>query len=452
MAVLSARELFIGLPCLTVVYLTALVLYRLYLSPLAKFPGPKLAASTLWYEFYYDVVKRGRYTWKIAELHAQYGPIIRISPYELHIDDPEYYDELYVGPSQRKSLKYEYSVRGFGPTNFTFSTIGHEHHRLRRAAIAPLFSKALIQQFEPSVQAMIDKLMSRLQKLKGSGTVINMIAMYPCLTSDIICQYAFASPYGYLDEPEFAPLWHKAVMDASEGSHFFKQFPWLESMMRKMPTSIVRKMVPGLAALFQLVEMVHDKVGKVQSDFAENKKVDSPQTIFHSMIANNQLPPEEKTTERLEAEGAGVVAAGAMTVAHTLSVISYHIIANPNIQEKLEKELEAAFSDPASPVRWGQLEQLPYLSAIIQEGLRWAPGVSHRLQRISPDIDLHYKDWTIPRGTPVGMTSILMHENPSLFPNPRAFDPDRWLQADSARLRKYIVAFTKGSRQCLGIK
>ena len=56
--------------------------------------------------------------------------------------------------------------------------------------------------------------------------------------------------------------------------------------------------------------MVHDKVNKVQSDFAEDKEVNSRQTIFHGLIANDQLPPEEKTTERLEAEGAGVVAAG----------------------------------------------------------------------------------------------------------------------------------------------
>ena len=45
----------------------------MYFSPLAKFPGPKLAALTLWVEFYYDVVKRGRYTWKIEEMHKQYG-------------------------------------------------------------------------------------------------------------------------------------------------------------------------------------------------------------------------------------------------------------------------------------------------------------------------------------------------------------------------------------------
>jgi hypothetical protein len=50
-----------------------LVIYRLYLSPISNFPGPKLAACTLWYEFYFDVVKRGRYTWKIGELHEEYG-------------------------------------------------------------------------------------------------------------------------------------------------------------------------------------------------------------------------------------------------------------------------------------------------------------------------------------------------------------------------------------------
>ena len=117
---------------------------------------------------------------------------------------------------------------------------------------------------------MLEKLISRLETLKGSGTVINMIDMYPCLTSDIICQYAFASPYGYLDEPEFAPLWHKAVMDASEGSHFFKQFPWFESMMRKLPTSMVRKMVPGLSALFQLVDVCFGKFARRDSYLNES--------------------------------------------------------------------------------------------------------------------------------------------------------------------------------------
>lgn len=58
---------------LFVLYIVGGVIYRLYYSPLSKFPGPKLAAATYWYEFYYDAILRGRYMFKIKELHEKYG-------------------------------------------------------------------------------------------------------------------------------------------------------------------------------------------------------------------------------------------------------------------------------------------------------------------------------------------------------------------------------------------
>lgn len=54
-------------------YFTSLAFYRLFLDPLAKFPGPKLAALTRYYEAYYDLIRNGQYTFKIAELHKKYG-------------------------------------------------------------------------------------------------------------------------------------------------------------------------------------------------------------------------------------------------------------------------------------------------------------------------------------------------------------------------------------------
>jgi len=51
----------------------SLAIYRLFFHPLAGFPGPKLAAATFWYEYYYDVTKHGVYLWKIKELHEIYG-------------------------------------------------------------------------------------------------------------------------------------------------------------------------------------------------------------------------------------------------------------------------------------------------------------------------------------------------------------------------------------------
>jgi hypothetical protein len=48
-------------------------LYRVTLHRLAKFPGPRFAAITYKYEFYYDGIKGGAYTKKIAELHQKFG-------------------------------------------------------------------------------------------------------------------------------------------------------------------------------------------------------------------------------------------------------------------------------------------------------------------------------------------------------------------------------------------
>jgi hypothetical protein len=58
---------------LLIAYLIGLALYRLYLSPLAQFPGPKLAALSQWYEFYYEIVCPGQYIWQIQRMHKKYG-------------------------------------------------------------------------------------------------------------------------------------------------------------------------------------------------------------------------------------------------------------------------------------------------------------------------------------------------------------------------------------------
>lgn len=67
---------------LIVLIYTARTIYSVYFGPLAKFPGPKIAAATLWYEFYYDVILMGRYTFRIKEMHEKYG--IRIPPSLIH--------------------------------------------------------------------------------------------------------------------------------------------------------------------------------------------------------------------------------------------------------------------------------------------------------------------------------------------------------------------------------
>jgi cytochrome P450 len=97
------------------------------------------------------------------------------------------------------------------------------------------------------------------------------------------------------------------------------------------------------------------------------------------------------------------------------------------------------------------MEKLPFLTAVLKEGLRLGYGTTARSARIAPDTPLKLGDWIIPPGTPVSMTTPLTHHDESIFPNSNSFDPDRWLKADSSRLEKYLLSFSKGSRACVGL-
>jgi hypothetical protein len=104
----ALRAFVIGL----IVYTCCLVIWRLFFHPLRKIPGPKLAAITYWYEFYQDVILQGNYVKVYPDLHKQYGtmsaldinvsnyrltlstgPVVRVSPDRVHINDPEYFHE-----------------------------------------------------------------------------------------------------------------------------------------------------------------------------------------------------------------------------------------------------------------------------------------------------------------------------------------------------------------------
>lgn len=63
----------VSLLCAAIAYLLLIAVKHVYFSSLSQFPGPKWAALTLWNEFYWDVIKRGTFIWKIEEMHKKYG-------------------------------------------------------------------------------------------------------------------------------------------------------------------------------------------------------------------------------------------------------------------------------------------------------------------------------------------------------------------------------------------
>nr|DAD54578.1 TPA_asm: putative tryptophan 6-hydroxylase [Fusarium equiseti] len=428
----------------------SLAIKRLYFSPLAKFPGPKLAALTMWYEFYYDVVKRGNYFRQIAKMHDQYGPVVRINPFELHVNDPTFYPILYSS-STKKRDKWSWAAGMFGNNTSVFSTVPHDHHRIRRAALNPLFSRTAIKQLEPTIKCQMHELSRRLDSFCESGMVLDLGLAFTVFAADVISAYCFGEPFGLLQDPDFAPEWVETVAAPSELGHLIKQFPWALGLFRLLPRSLIGVISPAIVRLYTIQEWMSLNVQSLISKRHDDHSSSAKSCVFEALL-RSKLPASEKTVDRLKGEGQTLIGAGTLTTANVLKHVVFHTLDNPDRLHALAAELEAEFPDPNEDVSLDRLERLPLLTAYIKEALRLGYGVTHRLQLLA-DEPLHCNGMIIPPRTPVGMTSIFMHDDPTVFPNPREFDPDRWLGEveDRRHLERCFVPFSKGTRMCLGM-
>ncbi|KAM7211957.1 cytochrome P450 monooxygenase sdnE [Rhypophila decipiens] len=414
----------------TVFYIVVGGIRRVDLSPLSKFPGSKLAALTLWYEFYWDGVKRGTHIWR---MHKKYGPIIRSNPYEIHILNQDFFDELYSGPPAAsrsgpvtKLDKYHWWLNTAGAGGSTFSAVTYQHHRLRRSPLAPFFSARSVENLEPMIKSKVEKLCSRFSQLAQTGEVVRLDAAFMALTMDVICEYAFDDDRWYLDKHDFEANWKDSVVKAAEGGAMARQFPWmLPLLMERVPLHLVSWMNPAAGTLVGWRETVF----KVVRDGNKERR-----TIFHT-LRDCDVPREEKTAKR--------------TTAQTLTRIMFYLNLDKSVLERVRAELDTVLGEKGELFTWTVLQRLPYLSAVVKEGLRLSYGITVRNPRIERE-DIRYKDYVIPAGTPVSQSAYFILMHPDIFPEPTEFRPERWIQPGK-RLDKYLVSFGKGTRQCLGI-
>lgn len=112
------------------------------------------------------------------------GPIVRVTPHELHVRDSEYYDEIYA-PSAKKRDKWTGFVTVTGAPGSTFSTSGHELHRQRRAVLNPFFSKWVITSNETQIKAKVEQLCQRLEGYADSGQILRIDVAYSALVRDM---------------------------------------------------------------------------------------------------------------------------------------------------------------------------------------------------------------------------------------------------------------------------
>ncbi|KAL4873378.1 hypothetical protein BDV12DRAFT_192363 [Aspergillus spectabilis] len=453
------------------VYSVWLAIYRLYLHPLAGFPGPRLAAATGWYEFYYDIIKGAKYVYKVDELHKEYGPILRINPHEIVINDADFYNHVYVTANTRRTTipaRYKSGINFDGATTVTQS---HELHRRHRKLLEPFFSRSGTDKIESILIEEARLLDDRLKGLKGTGHVIRLDHVLSAFAGDVVERICCEDPQLRINHPEFGKDWWVSNCfddDENLDSETFRQnlvednikplllivhFPQLAALARIIPTDLLLRFYPGAEGLYVFRQRAIKHIIDAKRDsYGPEKFQQSSSSSLFRHIFDRGLPESDADTERLAREAMTLFGAGTTTVARAIIIMCYYVLADPDMRKRLSEELKDVMADyPNNLPTWKELEQLPYLHAMIKEGLRLSYGVMRRLPRISPDVAIQYKQWSIPAGTLVGMAAYSLHTDPNVYPEPFKFKPERWLGEYDPKMNRNWIPFTRGSRNCVGM-
>ena len=171
---------------------------------------------------------------------------------------------------------------------------------------------------------------------------------------------------------------------------------------------------------------------------------DTAKGDFFSHVLKGEL-----TEDQLASHASVFMVAGAETIAIVLTGTTTFLAQNPRAFNKLKDEVRCAFKDSAE-IDGETTGRLPYLKAVIEEGLRLFPPVSG-LPRVSPGetIDGTY----IPKGVVVMAETRVMARDPRNFPDPDAFKPERWIDEKQSFDRRLTnLAFYMGPRGCMGLQ
>ncbi|EME41071.1 hypothetical protein DOTSEDRAFT_178435 [Dothistroma septosporum NZE10] len=432
-----------------ITYIAIKCIYRRFFHPLANVPGPFLPAVTKLYQSYYN----GRYYLQIEKLHQQYGSIVRITPNEVHIADAECYDKIYyVGSKYWKSPNF---YNAMCVPNSTFGTPPNDIHRIRRGAMNPVFSRQKVLELEGIVQEKASKVCARMQDGVNNGEPVDLHHAFRAVSLDVISDFAFDRCYNFLDKEDTGAQFFEMARGIGPALWGFQQFPSLQRLALKTPPWMAPYLSKPLGYVTNLQVECVTQVEGVQQKMREKRDL-GRETIFTTLLTDNGDKPEGyriPTAWELKDEAYSVLVAASDTTGNAMTVAAFNVLHNQEIYRKLVAELEDHFPHQTTDLPFVELEKLPYLTAVIKEGLRLSFGVIGRLPRVVPAGGATFHSHYLPAGTVASMSSWMMHRDPAVFPSPNTFSPERWLvsDAESRRLDHNMVPFGRGSRQCIGM-
>ncbi|KAK6217992.1 hypothetical protein LQW54_003050 [Pestalotiopsis sp. IQ-011] len=352
-------------------WLALKIVRGVYFSPLAKVPGPKFAAATYLDEFYHQAIRNDWGTY-LKSLHQRYGPIVRISPNEVSILD---HDWSYVHFNKRNLDKEERYFQ-LAPRS-TATLTPHSEHKVRRDMIMPLFNGKSLRQFEAaSLSPYFSRLDRWLAQYAESGEPLNLTHLIWAASNDILVKYIFGSELGLLEKEDLAAGYRLRSFNATRLASVFRQWPLvLLFKIRNLPIVRTIAALPIESLSARLTAPLYKS-----SPAADQKAPNN--SVAKTLHENHKLYQDASV---LNPECAEFMLGGTEAITYDLIHDFHGLLCHPAKIETLRAELNALSKDGSNIWEDARVPSLPYLNAVVKEGLRLNDSEGIRFVRQSKD-------------------------------------------------------------------
>ena len=304
-----------------------------------------------------------------------------------------------------------------------------EYHRRLRHMSQPAFHHSRMAAY---ADGMLDVVTGVADSWRN-GQVVDLARDMYMMTMDILTKTLFSALAGSAVTAEVQRS--LPVLVAGVGRRAFIPIP----LLHRLPLPVNRREQEALQRLYDLVD-------GIIADYRATD-VDRGDLLSTLMLARDEQTGEGMTNEQLHDQIRSMMVAGTETSATILAWVFHILDTRPEIESRVHAEVDGVLRGKAAT--YDDLPRLEYLGRVVQETLRRYP-TGWLLSRVALT-DVTLGGYHVPAGADVYYTPYGLHHDPRVFPDPKHFDPDRWLP-DRARSipRNGYLPFGTGVRKCIG--
>ncbi|CAG9986859.1 unnamed protein product [Clonostachys byssicola] len=456
---------------LVIVGVIAQAIYDLKFHPLAKFPGPKIAAvSNVWWAFHSI---SGRYPWVIEDNLKRYGKyfalsifyikqydpnyisgdVIRIAPNELVFITPQAAKDIYLAQQNHLEsfVQVGYDALDTGDNGITGEPNPARHREIAKR-LAPAFSNRNLIAKEPTIQKHMDQFIQKMEQLQGSNIEFRQWSDW--LALDLSADMTYSQDEGHVRDMKDS--------DFLKFTLRLNRFLTLSQISRKFNLAVRVILTPFvyLAIPPSTWPSIPTLLKKAAKDFQQriDRRGNTEQLDYvEQMLPIDHPVPGKKELFHVQNVAGQLLLASWQPLANQFYIILLFLLKDPDVYANAVSEVRIAYDD-SGEITLGSVagENLKYLQACVSEGLRLHAETTDGLPRISPGaiVDGHY----IPQGVICQVSYFAATRSPRFFHEPLQFRPERWLPHDDPRFDlafakddlKASKPFSQGLRGCPG--